>query len=247
MAAFKDHFSKQSDQYSKFRPDYPDAMFQYLAGLCMGHDLLWDCATGSGQAARGFSPYFKKIYASDGSEKQINNAHGPDNIDFVVADAAKSGLADHSVDLVSVAQALHWFDLDAFYAEVRRVLKPGGIIAVWCYGLMEIDPEIDTLFYEFYDGVVGPYWPPERVHIERGYSDLDFPFEKIETPAFAMDLKWDLDAFLGYLSTWSATTRYIAEKGHDPVALYADKFRVVWKGQPYKEINWPITLLAGRV
>ncbi len=246
MSEFKDHFSSQSGLYCSHRPEYPPELYKYLNSLCDVHDIAWDCATGSGQAARGLAPYFKRVYATDASVQQIQNASGQSNVDFRVADASNSGLEDRSVDLVTVAQALHWFDLNDFYAEVRRVLKPDGILAVWCYGLMEIDDNVDPLFLEFYNDVVGPFWPPERVHIERGYSDLSFPFKRIPTPKFNMITIWSLDDFLGYLKTWSATARFIEQNKQNPVDMWSEKFKSAWGGDAKKEIVWPVTVLVGK-
>ncbi len=245
MADFKDYFSSQSTAYSQYRPHYPDQFYQYLTKLCPEHDLAWDCATGNGQAARGLSRYFKEVHATDASDQQIAAATGPDNIHFKVADAANSGLKAQSVDLITVAQALHWFDLDPFYHEAKTILKKNGLLAVWCYGSISIDDQVDPLFLQFYNDVVGPFWPHERLHIENGYADLDFPFEQIKTPEFQIDARWSLDDFLGFLRTWSATVRYINAKGHDPVSLWQEKFKMAWGNDQNKKIFWPLTLLIG--
>ena len=247
MSDFKDHFSTQSDSYSRYRPEYPEELYSYLASLCNENDLVWDCATGNGQAARGLSRKFKKIYATDASAQQIDSANGPNNIIFQTGDAANSGLNEVSVDLITVAQALHWFDLDTFYAEVNRVLKPNGLLAVWCYGLMDIDKNIDPLFMEFYENVVGEYWPKERIHIENGYKNLDFPFKKIDCPNFSIETKWSLEEFLGYLRTWSATARYMQNNNHDPVSVWCTKFAKAWGNDDFKTISWPLMLIAGRL
>ncbi len=247
MADFKDYFSIQSNAYSRYRPEYPQELYTYLANVCDKNDLVWDCATGNGQAARGLSKLFKKVHATDASAAQIRSADGPDNIYFKTADAANSGLMGDAVDLITVAQALHWFDLDKFYGEVGRVLKPNGLLAVWCYGLMAIDENVDPLFMEFYENVAGDYWPKERIHIENGYQDLAFPFDKINCPDFNIEVNWSLDEFLGYLRTWSATTRYIQNNDYDPVYLWHDKFAKAWGVAPLKSISWPLTLIAGRV
>lgn len=245
MVDFKDHFSTQSKIYSTYRPKYPSELFTFISNQCVNTNLAWDCATGTGQAARGLSEYFSNIIATDASDKQIRKADGPDNIQYRTATASCSGLDDQSVDLVSVAQALHWFELEDFYREVRRVLKPTGKIAVWSYGLMEINEQIDRLFLEFHNDFLGSYWPLERSHVVNGYEDLEFPFNKGVTPEISMDLSWSLEQFLGYLRTWSATTRYKKEKGHDPVDDWEDRFKEAWSGQDIKRVSWPITLLIG--
>jgi SAM-dependent methyltransferase len=164
LNTFKDHFSSASDRYAAYRPDYPAALFAWLAGLCAERELAWDCATGSGQAALGLAPHFRRVVATDASAEQVRHAAPHPLIDYRVAPAEASGLADHSVDLVTVAQAAHWFDLPRFYAEAARVLKPGGAIAVWGYGRMLLPGEMDGLFQRFYAKTVGPYWPPERAN-----------------------------------------------------------------------------------
>ncbi|MCU0933548.1 MAG: class I SAM-dependent methyltransferase, partial [Thiobacillaceae bacterium] len=176
MAEFKDHFSTRSSRYAAFRPCYPVELFTYLASLTPGHDLAWDCATGSGQAARGLAKHYTRVSATDASTAQIDAAAPHARVEFRVAPAQDSGLPDRSADLTTVAQAAHWFDLQAFYAEVRRVLKPDGLLAIWCYERLAIEPAVDAIVEDFYGGLLGPYWPPERRLVESGYRDLDFPF-----------------------------------------------------------------------
>jgi SAM-dependent methyltransferase len=248
LNTFKDHFSSASDRYAAYRPDYPAALFAWLAGLCAEHDLAWDCATGSGQAALGLAPHFSRVVATDASAEQIRHAAPHPLIDYRVAPAEASGLADHSVDLVTVAQAAHWFDLPRFYAEAARVLKPGGAIAVWGYGRMLLPGEMDALFQRFYAETVGPYWPPERALIDDTYRSLDFPFTEIQPPAFAIEVEWTLPRLLDYLSTWSAVKRYQAAQGHDPLPALLAELRPLW-GDPEaaRALQWPLFLRAGRV
>ncbi|MBW8458077.1 MAG: class I SAM-dependent methyltransferase [Thiobacillus sp.] len=248
MTGFKDHFSSASDRYAAYRPDYPAALFAWLAGLCVDHDLAWDCATGSGQAALGLAPHFRRVVATDASAEQIRHAAPHPLIDYRVAPAEASGLADHSVDLVTVAQAAHWFDLPRFYAEAARVLKPGGAIAVWGYGRMLLPGEMDALFQRFYAETIGPYWPPERARIDDAYRSLDFPFAEIQPPAFAIEVEWTLPRLLDYLSTWSAVKRYQAARGRDPLPALLAELRSLW-GDPEtaRALQWPLFLRAGRV
>ena len=182
VPSFKDHFSAHASAYARYRPRYPEALFAYLASLCPAHDLAWDCATGNGQAARSLTEHFARVVATDASADQLAHAAPHEQITYHVAPAAQSPLASHSADLVTVAQALHWLDLDAFYAEVRRVLKPGGVLAVWTYGLLRINPAVDAVIQRLYTDIVGAYWPPERRHVEDGYRALAFPFDAIEPP-----------------------------------------------------------------
>lgn len=246
--SFKDYFSKQASEYTKYRPHYPTALFEYLATLVHGHEKAWDCATGSGQAALGLAPYFDEIIATDASERQIAKAIEHNKISYIVAPAEKTEIVSESVDLIVVAQALHWFDLDKFYAEARRVSKWGGVLAVWSYSLLRITPAIDRLLDEFYTDVVGSFWPPERKFVDDRYQSIRFPFQELSTPPFNMEAKWGLEHLLGYLGTWSSVQKFKDKNKADPVESFAKDLRVVW-GQPEdeKEISWPIHMRVGRV
>lgn len=248
MNTFKDHFSSASDRYAAYRPDYPAALFAWLAGLCAEHDLAWDCATGSGQAALGLAPHFRRVVATDASAEQVRHAAPHPAIDYRVAPAEASGLGDRGVDLVTVAQAAHWFDLPRFYAEVSRVLKPAGVIALWGYGRMVLPGQMDAPFRRFYAETVGPYWPPERALIDDAYRSLDFPFAEIEPAAFAIEVEWSLPRLLDYLSTWSAVKRYRAARGHDPLPALMAELAPGW-GAPdaARTLHWPLFLRVGRL
>ncbi len=244
---FKDHFSSLAEGYAAFRPGYPPELFSWLAGLVDGHALAWDCGTGNGQAAGLLAAHFEQVYASDASAAQIAQAQGPANVRFAVAPAEASGLPEASVDLLMVAQAAHWFDLPAFYAEVRRVLRPGGVIALLTYAHHRVDAVIDVPSLVFYEQTVGPYWPPERRWVETGYRDLPFPFAEIQAPAFALSADWDLAHFLGYQATWSATKAYRAATGQDPMPALAAAIAPLW-GAPEtrRTVRWPLSLRVGR-
>lgn len=248
MIAFKDHFSSDSAHYAAFRPDYPTALFGWLASLCAEHDIAWDCATGNGQAALGLTRHFSRVIATDASSEQIHSATSHPGIEYRVAPAEDSHLQDQSIDLITVAQAAHWFDLPYFYDEASRVLKPGGVLALWAYGLARIEPRIDVLITHFYTDTVGPCWPPERVLIDEGYRSLPFPFDEMPTPMLTMQAEWDLNAFIGYLSTWSAVKRYRATHGLDPLSALVDDLKPLW-GFPEtrKRLQWPVFLRVGRV
>lgn len=244
---FKDHFSDLSSDYARFRPVYPEALFDYLADKAPDRDLAWDCATGTGQAARSLVRRFRRVYASDASAQQIQAAGDTAGIEFHRAPAERSGLADTAADLICVAQALHWFDLPRFYAEARRVLKPEGLLAVWSYGLLRTGPAIEDLLEHYYRITVGPYWPPERRWIDTGYRDLDFPFSELETPEFAMRAEWNLDQLLGYLGTWSAGKRYRVATGRDPLQdLRPDLARVWGDAATRHTLSWPLFLRLGK-
>jgi SAM-dependent methyltransferase len=243
---FKDYFSTRSTDYAKYRPRYPATLFEYLASLTGGHERAWDCATGNGQAALGLAPFFAQVIGTDASQQQIESALKHENITYRVATAERTDIEDESVDLVTVAQALHWFDLDAFYAEARRVLKPKGVLAVWAYNLLEISAPVDALVNEFYGETVGPYWPPERLLIEAGYKSIPFPFRELNAPPVRMESSWNLFDLAGYLRTWSATKRFIEARGFDPVIELADNLLPLW-GAPEeeKQVCWPLHFRVG--
>lgn len=245
----KDYFSAVSTYYANNRPTYPPAMFDWLASQCRAHDLAWDCGAGSGQASTELGRIFKCVLATDISAAQISQADWHPRVEYRQARADRSGLDDCSVDLVVVAQALHWFDLGPFYMEVRRVLKPTGVIAVWSYGILQVaDATVNDLVQRFYYNDVGPYWPPERHHVENGYRELAFPFCPVETPAFVMSLSWNMAQLLGYFRSWSATECYIQAKGIDPVAQLELSLRTCWgDANCCRDVQWPLTLRVGRM
>ena len=247
MSTFKDHFSSLATGYAAYRPEYPPELFEWLAGLCTEHELAWDCATGNGQAAKYIAKHFEYVIATDASAEQIAQAQGADNIVFRVASAEHSELKQHSVDLLVVAQAVHWFDLEKFYAEARRVLKPNGIIALITYAHHRVNAEIDVPSLHYYHDVIGNYWPAERKWVETGYRDLPFPFTEIKAPEFKLDAHWSLPHFLGYQATWSATKRYIESTGHNPIPELQAALAPLW-GAPEKsrKIEWPLSLRVGR-
>lgn len=245
---FKDRFSAQASEYARFRPHYPRALFQYLAEITPERTQAWDCATGNGQAAVPLAEFFDAVIATDASEKQIANADAHERVTYRVASAEKSELAPGSIDLITVAQALHWFERYAFYAEAKRVLKPNGVLAVWCYNLFRISPEIDRVVANFYHEIVGPFWDFERELVETEYATIDFPFHELAPPAFHMEAEWSLDQVLGYLRTWSATKNFIADRGLDPVTEVEETLQPLWgKAEATKMVAWPLSMRIGTV
>lgn len=247
MAGFKDHFSPLAADYARFRPRYPDRLFAELAAVAPGRALAWDCATGNGQAAQGLAAWFDSVVATDASAAQLAAASGPANVRFAVAPAEASGLPAASVDLLLVAQAAHWFDLPAFYAEAARVLRPGGVLALLTYSGVRISPELDPPLRDFHHGLLGPYWPPERAHVERDYRDLPFPWPELPFPAQEMTADWTLDALMGYLGTWSATRAYREQAGEDPLPALRARLAPAW-GDPARArtVRWPLPIRIGR-
>lgn len=244
---FKDHFSGHADAYSRARPGYPATLFAWLASQTDGHALAWDCGTGNGQAAGGIADHYARVVGSDASAAQVDQAPPHPRITWRVATEGDSGLADRSTDLITVAQALHWFDAAIFFAEARRILAPGGLVAVWSYGLLQIAPAIDTLIKRFYWEEVGPYWPPERRLVETGYRSLPFPFAEITPPAFAMEATLNVAGVLSYIETWSAVQRYRKERGTDPMIGLRGDLRAVWGDDAEgRLVRWPLSIRAGR-
>lgn len=241
-----DHFSGHAADYARFRPGYPDALFDWVAARTAAHDLAWDCGCGNGQAAVPLAGRYRQVAATDLSPQQIAAAAPHARIAYRAAPAEASGLPDHCADVVTIAQALHWFDFDRFYDEVRRVLKPGGLIAAWTYQLLRAEPAIDTVLATFYADTIGPYWPPERKWVDAAYRGMPFPFTEVEQPRLEIRLQWTLADLLTYLGTWSATQRYRRSTGTDPVPELGRRLLPIW-GEGEREIVWPIAMRAGRI
>jgi SAM-dependent methyltransferase len=245
---FHDHFSAFANRYADFRPRYPAAIFDYLATIVPRTSLVWDCACGNGQATVDLAERFDGVIATDASKEQIASATRLANIAYRVATAESSGLIDNSAGLVTVAQAVHWFDFDRFYAEVNRVLSSNGVIAIWAYGINEVEGEaVNALAQNYYSNIVGSYWPPERVLVEQGYRTIPFPFTEISAPPIHMEMQWNLDALLGYFSTWSATNRFIKANGYDPLERLENELSKIW-GPPERTrlVTWPLSIRIGR-
>ena len=247
ISNFEDHFSKHAGQYAQYRPKYPDEIYAYLASLAPGHFLAWDCGTGNGQAAIGLAKYFDKVHATDASAEQIARAYPHEKVEYQVEPAEHVSLPDSSTDLVTVAVAVHWFNFDKFYREVKRVLRPTGILAVWTYSLTEISPEIDPLIEQLSNEILGGFWPERIRYVEEGYHMLPFPFDEITPPSFVMEVNWDLHQFAGYLNSWSATQRYKAQNGNHPLELIWDKLVSAWgEENQVRLIRWPLQFRIGR-
>lgn len=244
---FKDYFSIQAEDYSIYRPEYPAELYEWLASLCPEHQLAWDCGTGNGQAAVALTNQFSYVIGTDASQNQIDHAMIYPRVEYETALAHNSPFKDASVDLITVAQALHWFDFDAFFKEVKRVAKPQGVLAVWCYELMNISPEVDAVVMRYYKDVIGDHWPEERRYIESGYEDIEIPFETIPSPKCTLNKQWTFKHLIGYLGSWSATQRYIETHRDDPRSQIVDDLRQAWGDDETKTVSWPMTIKAFRV
>jgi len=242
---FKDHFSTQSDAYERYRPGYPPELYAWLAAQAPSARLAIDVATGNGQAALGLAELFDAVIATDASAAQLAAARPHPRVEYRREPAETISAADGSADLIVAAQAAHWFDWKAFVAEARRVLRPGGLLAIWSYGYFRATPAIERLISDFSRDVVGPYWPRERRHVEEGYRDLVPPFPAIEPPPFDLRVDWDLPSVLGYVGTWSAVKRYRERCHRDPVALIAAPLAAAW-GPGTRALAWPLMLRVAR-
>ena len=223
-------------------------MFAWIAQQAPAAGRAWDCACGSGQASAQLARHFDRVVATDASAQQIEAADGPANVDFRVASAERCGLSPGSVDAICVAQALHWFDTDYFYAEAQRVARPDAVLAVWMYGLPSISGPNELDLSDFYDGTVGPYWPAERRQIEERYSGVQLPGAPLEVPAWRMTANWPLAHLLGYVGSWSAVRRYRAATGDDPMPALSATLAAQW-GDPdaARAIHWPLVVRATRL
>lgn len=245
----KDLFSAQASQYARFRPHYPEELYNFLLSHVTSRGMVWDCATGNGQAAVRLARDFQQVEATDMSASQISNATSAPNINYSMAPAEKTTFPDQHFDLVTVAQALHWFNFEAFFAEVKRVTKPGGYFAAWTYDICEAPAAMQSLINDFYFNEIHPWFAPERAHIDARYGNIPFPFEMIETPLFYEVVNWDKAHVAGFLDSWSAVQHYIkANGGQSPIPAFMEKLDLVWPADvATQEFRFPLTLKLGRV
>jgi ubiquinone/menaquinone biosynthesis C-methylase UbiE len=262
VPAFPDHFSKVAEGYSEFRPGYPSDLFDALATMVRQSNtgnharpadkperaVVWDCAAGTGQASLALGERFEQVIATDASVSQVRRAEPHPHVQYLAATAEHSPLAPNSVSLLTVAQALHWFNVDAFYREANRVLRPDGIIAVWCYGLLRVDAnrDVERAIDHFTEVTVGPWWPHERAHVDSGYTSLPFPFSRMPIEPVNMTARWRRQQLLGYLRTWSAVSRMRTETGTDPVSAFEPILAEAWGGHDTLPLQWPLSILVGR-
>jgi SAM-dependent methyltransferase len=246
--AFKDHFSGVAAGYRAYRPGYPPALFAWLADAAPARDRAVDLGCGTGQASVALAERFAEVIALDPSADQIGRAEPHPRVRYAVAPAEATGLPDASVDLAIAAQALHWFDPARLYPELARIGRPGALFAAFTYDLCRVDAGVDAVIDPFYRDVIGPYWPPERAHVDAGYRTLPFPLHELETPSFRIEESWDLDHVVGYLGTWSAVSAYRKQLGADPIARILEPLRAAWgDARERRKVTWRLTLRAGRI
>jgi len=241
----KDNFSIQSDQYAKYRPKYPNDFFDYLGTIIKNKHVAWDCGTGNGQVAIELAKRFTMVYATDISLAQLAQAQQLPNVIYSVQAAEKTNFPNDFFDLITVAQAIHWFDFEKFYGEIKRTAKPNATLVVMGYGKIEVSPEIDSIISDFYKNTIGNYWDKERKYIDELYKTIPFPFEEIETPSFSISYNWSLDHFMGYLGTWSAVKHYINDTMQNPLDVIENQLEDLWERDVVKKIKFPLLLRIG--
>lgn len=243
----KDNFSGNSNLYAVYRPTYPYALFEFLYSKINQFDAAWDVGTGNGQVAKVLSEKFDTVMATDISQDQLDNAFKADNIVYSCQAAEQTNFDSQSFNLITVAQAIHWFDFEKFYLEVNRTAKPGALLAVIGYGQHSVQPEIDALLETFYNTTLGPYWDKERRYIDERYSSIPFPFKDIEVPEFSMSLNWTFEQYIGYLSTWSALKHFKRANNSDPLIELGESIQHFWKPGEIKPVHFPVLFRLGEI
>ena len=243
----KDYFSGHARGYASFRPVYPDDLYSFILEHVENRINAWDCGTGNGQVARQLSKHFRHVDATDISQKQIDQAYQAENIHYHVCEAGQTPFPDNRFDLITAGQALHWFDLEKFYAEVKRVAVDGGAIAVWGYGLNGVDKSVDELVLDFYSNTTGPYWDAARKLVENRYEGIPFPFDPVGFPEFSIITRWTLNEYIGYLRTWSASQKYTRENAREPTTDLFNKLKKLWQPGEVKDVRFPIFGKMGRI
>ena len=243
----KDNFSNHAAVYAAFRPVYPIELYDFLLSLVVERNRAWDCGSGNGQVAGVLSDYFKQVDATDISQKQLDHAIKKPNINYQLAPAEKVNIAPRSINLVTVAQAIHWFNLDAFYKEVHRVCKPGCVIAVWCYSLLTVNEQVDKIIQYLYADTLGDqYWDAERRLVDDHYQTIPFPFDEIKAPEFSIRVSWTFEHLIGYLNSWSAVQHYIRDNNENPVEKINTELRDGWGKTENQEVVFPLFLRVGK-
>jgi SAM-dependent methyltransferase len=245
--SFIDLFSEKSDLYAAARPQYPDSLYKFLASCTRSEERAWDCGAGNGQSAVKLAEYFSEVYATDASEQQIANAIQKNGVFYSVQPAEHTTFANDYFDIVTVAQALHWFDLDRFWLEVQRVLKRDGIFAAWGYDWFSISPEIDDVVQKNILEIIAPYWSPRAQLVWNGYRDVKLPFPSISVPPIMMEISWNLLELLNYLHTWSATRQCMEQQGTGFFEILGQQLLQVWgEAEDRKVVKMNLHIIAGQ-
>jgi SAM-dependent methyltransferase len=247
MKQLIDNFSTGSTEYATFRPESPKEIFDFLFSRLNNFNIAWDCGTGNGQVAATLADRFRVVYGTDISQEQLNVAAQKDNIIYLQERAEQTSLPDNSIDLITVAQAIHWFDFEKFYAEVRRVARPGALIAVWTYSLLRLTPVIDEVIDNLYMNITGPYWDKERAYVDEAYRTIPFPFTEVQAPEFGIKKQWNIAQVAGYLRTWSGVKHYLQKENRDPVSMIMDDLKKAWGSDEAREVKWPVHIRVGEV
>ena len=241
-------YSSFAKEYAQTRPHYPSELFSYLASLLDRRTLAWDCATGNGQAALELARYFERVIATDISAEQLRHSVPHPRVTYRVAQAEQSGLDGQSVDLLTVATALHWFDLDRFYSEACRVVRSGGVLAVWTYHVGYVEPPFNEVVERFYRDVVSPYFAPGARLVDDRYEGITLPGEAVDAGEYFASASWNLDQTLTFLEYWSGSQQYMKVRGENPVALIANELAQVWGGRErVHTVRWPMYLRLSRL
>ncbi len=243
----KDNFSEKSNNYKQFRPNYPSEIFDFVFSKIKDFNIAWDCGTGTGQIVTNLAPHFDKVFATDISIKQIENAEKFDNVEYSVLPAEKTNFANETFDLVIVGQAIHWFDFEKFYQEAKRTSKKDAILVVVGYGRVKINDTIDKVVDQLYYDILGKYWDKERKYIDKNYATIPFPFQEIKTPTFINSYSWSLEHLIGYFETWSAAKHYQKQNSINPVELIIDNLKAVWPENETQTVNFPILQRVGEL
>jgi len=246
-----EHFGRYAGDYRRYRPDYPDSLFDRIASLSPGRSRALDCATGSGQAAVGLSTRFDDVVGVDVSTAQLREGERRPGVVYVTAACESLPLPRESVDAVTVAQALHWLEFDSFFDEVRRVGKRGGLFATWVYATIRIGPRVDRVVERLYRDILGSCWLPERRYVETAYASIPIPLRSVSLEDLVIEKRWSLADLCGYLATWSAGRIYADRHGVDPLSLVREELSAAWlsdaNGSRETTVRWPVTLRTFRI
>ena len=244
--SFADYFSGVAARYAAYRPHYPQALADALAALCARRDVAWDAGCGNGQLSVQLAARFAHVYAHEPSQAQLDVAERHPRVSYACAPAEASGLPDASVDLAVAAQAAHWFDWPRYVAEVGRVARPGALVALASYGILVVDGDAGAEIAHYYRDIVGSFWPPGRQHVENGYRDLAWPWPEITAPAIDVTAAWTRDELIGYVTTWSATSKMIQAEGPARFDAFRERLVAHWPDGERRTVRWPLAIRLAR-